>query len=376
MSVDNPAVSGSETSNAGDKTDPLDSAFQAAFESVDIEDDKVFVAEAKPAKAKTEPKQVDKPATEDAAPAEPGGEDADDSETEGEPEKVATEPEVAAPAHWDAAKREAFGKLPNDARKVVLDLAKGFEGDFTRKSMELADDRKLAQGIRSLITPLERQQLQNNGLTEIDGVRRLVELNQLYSRDPANYVRFVIQSANLDPRQIFPDLAGDGQPGQQPAPADPQYQQLTQTIQNLTGKVTAFERQQQDAEIRTAERAINRFRDAKDESGQVLHPHFQRVEQHLNWILTSNPEVRAIDDLTERLQKAYDLAVFADPEIKSQVFEGEVAKRTAEAARKAEVNKAKRAQAPIKSAPMGSPPSKPKTPDEAVRAAMANLGVA
>lgn len=379
------AVSGPTPSgNAGDSkaTAGLEKAFSAAFEKVDTST-ATFADEA-PASPKTEATPVDDTAPEDAAPATPEtgkttaekGKAKPKTPAEAAP-KAQDQPASAMspPAHWDAAKREAFGKLPPEAQKVVNDLARDLEAGFTRKSMEVADKVKFGESVRSLVTPAHRQQLQSAGMTEVDGFRRLLEYQDAFTRDPTGYVRWVAQQARLDPRQIFPQLAGgDGRAPaaqQQPQPpADPQFLRLHETIQNLSQEVNGFKRQQVDAQYRNAERSIANFRSATDESGQPKHPHFDKVEKQMDWILRSNPEILAIEDFEQRLKTAYDLAVYADPEIKTQLIDSEAERRLAEKARLADLNKAKRAQAPIKSAPVTAPDIKPKGLAAAAREAM------
>lgn len=370
------AVSGSATDNTGGKASGLDAAFEAAFESIDPGEDK-FATPVKPAGKTDRPVNNDVP--ENAAPAESGDEDKDDKAVEGKVETPAPKPApvTSAPAHWDAGKREAFGKLPPEAQKVLLDLSKGLEADATKKLTEAADDRKFATSIKSLISDGHRTQLQRAGMDEVGGIKHLLSLQDFASRDGPGYVRWVTQQMGLDPRQLFPQLAG-GEPaeGIQPPPANPQYQQLSEAYQRLNGVVEGFVRQQADTQNRSAARAIDGFRNAVDESGQPKHPHFAKVEADLIWILQSDPAIKAIDDLGERLRRAYDLAVYRDPELKNQIVDGEVQRRIEADRKAADLAKAKRARAPITTAaPVTPAATKPKSLHEATQHAMTSLGV-
>lgn len=377
------AVSGPVTGDAGAKPDGLDAAFDKAFDSVEHNDND-FAAPAKPvAKAPEKPAKAPKvktadnsTVTEDAAPAVPG----DEGEAqEGETETVAS-PAVSPPAHWDAAKREAFGKLADpEAQKIVLDLAKDLEAGFTKKTQELSEDRKFAQGIRSLITDGHREQLRRAGMDEVGGIRHLMSLQDYATRDPAGYIRWAMQEMRLDPRQVFPQLTGDGMPQQELLPEqynrqpDPSQQQY-EALQQLTDAVRGLYQERQDTQNRGAERAITGFKSATNESGQPLYPHFDAVEQDMIWILQSDPAIKAVDDLGERLKRAYDLAVYRNPDLRNQIIDTEAQNRASAAARQAELAKAKRAKAPVQASPPVTSTAGPKNLADAVNRAMSQMG--
>ena len=197
--------------------DAFSKAFNAAVESTSL-DEAAYVEEAIPSEGgderPVETENVEKPAAE----AKPTGKvppKADKAPAEKPVAPAASE----APANWDAKRKAAFDALPPEARPLVLEMAKGFEADFTRRSTELAEDRKFAQGVRSLITDTHRAQMRNAGMSEADGIGFLIKLNDFATRDPAAYVRWVVEQTGLNPQQLFQSATGMApQPGQQPQP--------------------------------------------------------------------------------------------------------------------------------------------------------------
>lgn len=360
------AVSGQETGNAGDD-DAFSKAFDAAVESSKVEDD-VYAPDAKIGKG--DDKRVVSDSTEDAAGTKAGKEKAPKVEASQEPAA-----EVAAPAHWDAQKREAFGALPPEAKKIVNDLAKGFEVEFTRKTTELAEDRKFAQGVRSLITDNHRAQLRSAGMDEVAGLQHLIRLNDFATRDAPGYVRWVIEQTGLKPTDVFPALAGQGgqqapQPASQSSPSD----ETLRMLRSLASDVEGIKRSSEQQTYRQADRAIQRFRSETDEGGQPKYPHFAKVESAMTELLQT-PKYMAIEDFGERLMKAYDVAVLMDPDIRTQIVDSDVQRRLKDQQAQADLAKAKRAQAPVKSAPTGAPKAKPTSIDEALSSAMSMTGV-
>lgn len=367
--------------NAG-ASDGLAKAFEAALESTDLGNAEFEAAAMQPTE-KTEPVDSE---PEQAAEAEPGA--TEEKAPPEAPAEIAAAPVTAPPAHWDAQRREAFGKLPAAGQKIVLDTVKSLEGEFTRKSTELADDKRFAQGIRSLISEQDRQQLRNSGMDEVAGISRLMELNRAFTQSPAGYLRWALQTTGLDPRQVFPEhFAGTGTtPAQQQAPngaaqrqqPDPNTQQIYSALNPLFATVQGIQQELQQTKLTSATRVIANFKDAKDASGASLHPHLAAVErdmvEHLN-----SPALKRIEDYGERLQRAYDIAVANNGDLRSQSVEAEVQKRLAAAQdaerKKADLAKAKRAKAPVRSQPSGPVTVKPKGLDGAVRNAMDQAGV-
>ncbi len=291
---------------------------------------------------------------------------------------------LAPPAHWDAAKREAFGRLPDEAKRIVLDLGRSAEAHLTRRSQEHAEDRRFAGSVRSLIGETHREQMRRSGIRdEVEGIETLLRVNDWATRDPLNYVRWVAHIANLDPRTIFPEGAGNGQAAMPPpalpaAGGDPRLGQLEETIRALSGKVSTFERAQGEAHRRQQQMlraAVARFRDARDAEGALKHPYYARVESSIGGIIASNPAIRSLPDFSEQLRQAYELAVLYDPELRGRVLNQDGARREDERRKEAAVEKARRAKAPIRSIPSSPPNRKATTLDEAVRKAMASLGM-
>ncbi len=372
-------ASGQATPDNAGETDGLAKAFELALESTNLADaDFHDEAMAPSSKAKSEPVDSEPEQADEAesgvTESKPAGEAA--AKAEGQ------EPKAEAPAHWDAPRREAFGKLNAAGQKIVLETVKSLEGEFTRKSTELADERKFAQGIKSLITDEHRRQMRESGMDEVGGVSYLLRLNDAARSRPVDYARWFFQQARIDPRQVFPEyLTGNGQAQAQPQggqrPADPNTQ-LYSVLNPVIDQVQGLIQERHQERLQTADEAIAAFKDAKASDGSAVHPHLSAVEQAMTrWL--KQPELQSIRTFSARLQRAYDLAVADDPTLRQQSFDAEVQKRVnaaQDAARKkTDLAKAKNARAPVRSQPDSPVKMKPKTLDDALRQAMDAAGV-
>lgn len=364
--------------------DGLSRAFDAALESVDLDKAGFHPAagDGEPVDLETDKQLVDAKGDEPADSAETDADKPDAKDAGQNADAAAPEP----PANWDAKRKEAFAKLPPEGKTLALSMAKDFEAEFTRKSTELARDSEMAKGIRSLVTDEHRRQMAAGGIrNEVEGIARLIQLNDFATRDAPGYIRWVIGQTGLDPRQIFPEYftgsaqtGQDGQPLQQQAPGrpapDPQSQQVYNALGQVMTRLETIDQRNRERELETAANAINRFASETDEAGQAKRPHFDKVYPSIVE-LCQQPKFLAIKDMGERLARAYEAAVALDPDIRTLELDSEVQRRLAARQKQEDVAKARKARAPIRAAPTGPMAAKPKSLDGALAEAMNLHGV-
>jgi hypothetical protein len=376
MSVDADGASGPQGNAAEGKMD-LDAALNAALGSLDTGDDIApSLVKAKMddnARKESERKNAgDARTSEDAGkPAKPGG-DAPEA-----PAAEAVSAAIEAPNHWDAERKQAFAALPPEAQKAMLAMAKNLEGGFTRKSQELSDQAKFAETVRGLFKDHHRQQLTQAGLDEVGAIQYLMQLQDFASRDLPGYVRWLIHQNGLTPEHLgFPTRqptpqqhqpqqpaasTGDAELDKLLAASDPevaklrsefgQYsQQAAQRIAQLEGFLANqwqaqqdYARQQQVSHVQSLQKQWNDFRSAQDEHGQLAYPHADALMQPMGALMDTHPILRGMPDGPEKIAKAYQMALAADPELSKPIFEAEVSKRLTEQQKKAEAEKAKAA---------------------------------
>ncbi len=298
------------------------------------------------------------------------------------PEPTPEAPAVTAPSAWSAQHREAFGKLPPEAQRVLLDLSKAQDADYTKKSQALAQDREFAGKVRSLISDTEKRQLESVGMNEVQGIQHLINLNRMASQNFPQYLRWAVGNAKVDPRSVWPELltGTQQQPGAQPAPqAQPQRSmfdpQAVRALQDLNGRLQAIETNQRQSQVQSAQSVIDRFRTEKGPDGQPLHPFFDDVESDMTELAGSPGMIRKYPDPAERLKHAYDAAVAANADFRGRLIETEVSRRTKAQQQQAEVDKARQAAPKLKGPTVDSVRSKPKGLDAHMAASMKALGL-
>lgn len=261
-----------------------------------------------------------------------------------QPEVKVTDPKpqiaAEAPAHWTPEQKATFAKLDPAGQKFLLDRYKDTEAAFTRKSQELSETAKIADSVRSLFTDQDRQRLAISGTDEVGFVRQLKGLYDFARSDPASYVRWAMQQFGVTPDKLgFSPATGSDT-------SDPEQQQrqqaeiTPQTVQQLVQQgISQFQTEQRRTELQNQ---VTAFKAQTDETGAPKYPHFDRVRGVMSRLYDSIP------DGPDRLAKAYEAAVRADPELHQAEVERASARQAAEAQKAADLAKARQAAAPVK----------------------------
>ncbi|MFO1183571.1 MAG: hypothetical protein U1E56_02135 [Bauldia sp.] len=235
-------------------------------------------------------------------------------------------------------------------------------------------DRRFAKAVRALLKDHHREQLARCGMDEVAGIAALLMVHDLASRDFPSYVRWAIREAGHDPKAIFRELnAAD--PGRSRPPDGPGNAEVLGALAALHREIGALRQAQEEATRQHLAVALDRMRSALAEDGTPAFPHLERVKPVLLDQMQM-PTIAGVSDPEERLRRAYDAAVYADPALRREAIAAEVARRQAETDRQADIGKARRARPLVAAPPPGNPPiRKAKTLDEAVSEAMRRLGV-
>jgi hypothetical protein len=258
-------------------------------------------------------------------------------------------PAVEAPQHWAAADKERFAKLPPDGQQFLLDRHKAMEGDYTRRMQEIAPLRKTAEQWTPYLAQI--------GATPEQAFQALIG------------AEYTLRNGTPDQKQAaLRQLAQDYQiPLTQAAPqpatdeyVDPQVAALNQKLAQLEAWKNSSEqaeqqRQRQQMEQRQSElhSTIAAFTAEKTEAGAPAHPHYEAVRETMAALIGGG---QASD-----LKTAYDMAVWARPDLRQQLLTAQqeaAAKKSAEEA-KARAQKAGTAAASVSGKPVGATPMGP-----------------
>lgn len=194
------------------------------------------------------------------------------------------------------------------------------EGDYTRKTQEIAEARRqyenqlqYAEQVNHIWSPL----VQTYGQDPLSVQRQAAEYIQWYKRDPQGFVNAFAKQAGIELPQHDDDMTDPAlrqlrdQIGQLTQSQLQQQQMQQRAWQYLQAQNQQAAQQAQQEQLRQeVSSEIESFTNAKDQSGKPLHPHFAReeVREHMSALMSQYPHKYG-------LQEAYEIAVRALPQV-------------------------------------------------------------
>ena len=255
--------------------------------------------------------------------------DSDDVDTQEEPvdeltddtEQEQEETSLVAPDHWSKEDRKMFENLNDGAKEFLLRRHKQMEGDYTRKTQENAEAVKVGKLIDEGLDPTIKADLVRLGVDNENYVRQMMNWHTMSVKDPVGFVRAMVQQLRLDPAQVF-NGTGAEKP-QSEEKLDPTAQRLQAIEQHLQGD----QRQRMAAVVQQQQAAVQQFAEAKDDQGNLLHPHFETVRKDMAIFVRADPNMT--------IEDAYNVAVYRNPELRSTLKPMPQSNETSERTKKA-----------------------------------------
>ena len=270
-----------------------------------------------------------------------------DAETTGEQvvaeQEVKSTPEkepLTPPEHWPADERDRFQALPRETQEWLLSRNKSFETDVNRRLQELSAQKKQVEEFNTLFDPY-KQQLELQGRSPTQVVQQLLAAQRYLESSPAEAIKWLAQSYNLD-------LAGLAPQAQEYT--DPQVAALQREIQQLKQQQLQQQTTVQQTEQQNIQKVVAEFKEARRPDGQPKYPHFDTLRSLMAPLVSQG----------KSLEEAYNEVKYTMPEERQRIAD-EAAKvaradalKKAEDDRKAKVEKAKSTSTIIRSKGSGT----------------------
>ena len=254
-----------------------------------------------------------------------------EEQTEETEQEAKEEPSLEAPQHWSAEDKAVFSKLQKEGQEFLLRRHKDMEADYTRKTQEVAETKRFKDDFNQLFTPF-RNTFAMHGLDDTGAVRYLLGYFQALQQDPVQTIQRLAQDYGVDFNQ------------KQDENVDPSVKPLLEKIQHLETQIAQTTQAQQYQVSSSLFEQVNSFRNAKDEKGNLKHPHFETVRKDMSVLVESG---RATS-----LDQAYELAVRLNPEIYDKQKEQSILEQQ-KAAQQKELDEQKKKAAQAKKAATG-----------------------
>jgi hypothetical protein len=232
--------------------------------------------------------------------------------------KPAGEP-IPYPKSWKKDYEPHWAKFPREVQEYVSGTR---EKEYLDGLEQYKAGHQYAAAMREVVDPY-MPVINQMGVDAPTAVKFLLNAHyQLSSADPETKHKLFAVLA----KDYGIDLAKIPKP-EGPAYATDTERLLAERLQKMETGFTSFT-QQQVAERRSAiDRDVSLFVAAKDEAGNLLHPHFDDAADHIARLLRADPKLSLAD--------AYDAAVWANPVTRAKeqarVAEAAAAKQREEA---------------------------------------------
>ncbi len=286
------------------------------------------------------------------------------------PEPAATPRDInRAPSSWKPAAKAAWAALPEDVRAEIQRR----EGDFLNGQAGLMPDAQLGKSIRDITAPYKALMDAEGGSPESAMRDYLKTASILRMGTPQQKLQAVMGIA----QQFGIPLPQAAAIGQQPAPQAAPQQFRDPRVDQMLADQAQREQQRQAAERATLEATSESWLNENDAAGKPLRPYVDNVMTEMSALVPLIRDGNPSLSHSEVLQRAYEQAIWAHPEIRPILLKEQTDR--AEADRLAEnqqrVNQAKRASSVNVPRRAASPsPGKPGTIDDTIRETARSLG--
>ena len=271
--------------------------------------------------------------------------DVGDSELSPDQEDNDLDPEpkhISAPKTWPEEQRESFEPLPEDQQQFLLKREKERDAAFTRKTTELAEQRKQVQPISDVLAPYE-QRIRSAGLSNAEFVHRQIALGEAMTNDPVGTLVEAARQYQVSDQvahRLGSSVSGVAQPeaNNPQQMVDPHVQQLQQQVHSHAQVIAEMEQNRYRESVGQLVDSVERFIQEKNQDGSLKYPYYEELKHSMAELIQG----KIASNLVDAYSKAELLNVDVSQEKQRKAID-EVAKKE-ETRRLAAVEKAKRAK--------------------------------
>mgnify|MGYP003636640630 CR=1 FL=1 len=258
---------------------------------------------------------------EQSASEEAQTDDVVDEATESNTESEGSEPDnqtITAPQSMSAKDREAFYTLPPESQQWISDRVKSQEADYTRKTMEVAEQRKMYDKLEQAIAP-RRQQFAMSGMDDSTAIGQLLALSDYAESDPVGFSRYLLNQRGIP-------ISALTEPGVENH-VDPQMLAMQNRLQGFENHFAQQQEQQEQQEGAVVSGVIDGFASE--------NPFYGELESEMIPIVSALRESKPGLTSEQYLATAYKMAIAANDEVAAKINVDIKAKSEAERISKA-----------------------------------------
>ena len=290
-----------------------------------------------PEKEDEESESLDQLATEHEED-QPESENSEENPDTEEVSENSTESKLEAPKNWSDSVKKVFDTLPPESQEFMIKRDKEMTSDYTKKTQDLAEQRKNIEALNKVIEPAKRN-IAATGISEAEYISRLLNADAALRTNPKMALRQLAQGYGINLSSIEDESESWNDP-------DPQIAQLMQQNQQIMSELNQFKQQNIQSTVAQTEQTVEQFSTKTDAKGYLMHPHFDKVRGKMGNLIDAG-EAKGLDD-------AYKKAVRLDDDLYEETLKNSqlTVKKQEDSKRKAAVEKARK----VKPSSSANPP--------------------
>lgn len=198
---------------------------------------------------------------------------------------------------WPEDVRTLFSSLDRKAQEFLLKRESDVESHLTKRTQELSETQKRYERLEHVLKPYEEVARQQ-GIDITPVVAQAMQAITSYQRDPVSTLKQLIQASQLSPEQLF---------GQEDA--DPSIRALRTQLDQTRSELASLKQGQTQANDSQLAQQVQAFKDAKNDKGELQHPHFDQVRTLMAPLVAEG----------KTMEQAYEQVVWAVPEFRQAI---------------------------------------------------------
>lgn len=259
--------------------------------------------------------------------------DAEEPETPDDDTEESDDTNQEVPISVPKAMRDTFLEMPRE----VQDLYRKRDKDAEEGITKYAESAKYGDELRKAIEPF-RQTIQAAGADDVQAVQSMLSLDAQLRNGTEAQKQAVFKNLAQYYGVTVGSSEGSNQDEAEDDFADPEIKALKQKIAQLEHTQGESIRSVQEQQVSDAQAQIDAFQNAKDDKGNPVHPHFEKVKESMGKLINAG--------MADGLDSAYKQAVKLDPEV-----EAETAKQRQAKAKDSKIKAAKEAKRKLSKSP-------------------------
>lgn len=223
---------------------------------------------------------------------------------------------ILPPQHWNGRDKVEWERLPHHVKETL-----------SQEYQQVAELRNL----NSVLEPFKDRFTQEFGGAG-PALNSILSYWKFARTQPVDFLRDFIAQSRIDPQSLF-GMAPETQQAGQPDVSDPVVASLQQELAAIRGQLQQVQQQPLIAQQNQIQTEVQSFGSAVGNDGRLAHPYFNDVKPVMAALMQSGQ--------AGTLKEAYDMACYANPNVRTAMIaareqgQAEERRRAAEQARNA-----------------------------------------